>query len=69
MRHPLLREDVIRTHHYAPVWGRFITYNDFFRETEPPEKTVAYTFDDYGPPLLSQNPFHGNPVEALRTGH
>ena len=69
MRHPLLREDVIRTHHYAPVWGRFVTYNDFFRETEPPEKTVAYTFDDYGPPLLSQNPFHGNPVEALRTGH
>jgi hypothetical protein len=41
-------EEIVRTHHYAPVWGQFVRPSDFFEKTSDlPAEDTCYSLDQY----------------------
>ncbi|MGE5599439.1 MAG: hypothetical protein ACM3XS_08675, partial [Bacteroidota bacterium] len=57
---PAFREETIRANHYAPIFGRFLTFHDLRRilpEVDPPVR--RYMEDDYEPEAFSRYPWAG----------
>ncbi len=48
-------DDLRRTHQYAPVFGKFVTLEAFFEETDPPGRTLRHAAKEYLPPYLTQS--------------
>lgn len=48
-------EDFRRIHHYAPVLGRFVTFEDFFDNTDDPGRMSSYDAGEYLSPYLIQS--------------
>jgi len=48
-------DDIRRGHRYAPVLGKFVTADEYFRQTDAPGATSRFRADDYRSPYLQQN--------------
>ncbi|MEX2286146.1 MAG: hypothetical protein WD648_03590 [Planctomycetaceae bacterium] len=47
-------EDFRRTHAYSPVLGRFVTFHDYFEQTEDPGRLSNFSAGEYLSPFLAQ---------------
>ncbi len=63
-------EDFRRIHHYAPVLGRFVTFDDFFQHTDQPGRLSQFDAREYLTPFLLQEVARRDPDPISRyTGH
>ena len=46
--------DLRRITKYAPIFGKFVTLETFFNDTDPPSRTLRPVAKDYFPPYLTQ---------------
>lgn len=53
-------DDLRRATAYAPVFGRFVTLTDYFRQTEGPGHVSRFKADDYRAPYLRQAAARGD---------
>ena len=62
-------EDLRRIHEYAPVVGRFVTFEDYFESTDDPGRMSSYEAGEYlSPYLLQAVAFQeADPVSRYRT--
>lgn len=59
-------EDLQRCAHYGAALGRFVTVNDYFRQTFPPSHTDRFEADQYRTPYLKQNVIRRRPDPLSR---
>lgn len=61
-------EDLRRVHRYAPVFGKFVTLEQFFADTDPAGRVLRHESKGYFPPYLTQAVARGESDPVSRFG-
>ncbi|HEX6984235.1 MAG TPA: hypothetical protein VF170_02610, partial [Planctomycetaceae bacterium] len=61
-------EDFRRIHRYAPVFGKFVTLEAFFEDTDPPGRVHQHSAKEYFAPYLTQAVARGQTDPISRFG-